>query len=193
MVIISDALRYETAVELNDLLNREQKGKSEIDAMFGVIPSFTSLGMASLLPRKQLSVTDSADFEIDGISTEGTDNRSKILGLVKQDSIAVRYEEVMSAKTLEDLSAKFSDKKLIYIYHNVIDARGDNAPSENEVFEATEKALDELSKLVRKLRNGINAAHIIITADHGYIYRRTPLAERDKTPTHRQPEIHLTD
>ena len=72
--------------------------------------------------------------------------------------------------------------KLIYIYHNTIDARGDNAATENEVFEANDKAFKELSGLVRKLRNEISAINIIITSDHGYIYRRTPLAERDKTP-----------
>ena len=35
---------------------------------------------------------------------------------------------------------------------------------------------------MRRLRNDISAINILITADHGYIYRRTPLAERDKTP-----------
>ncbi len=35
---------------------------------------------------------------------------------------------------------------------------------------------------MRKLISGISAINFIITADHGYIYRRTPLAESDKTP-----------
>lgn len=181
VVIISDGLRYESAVELNNILNREQKGASELDVMLGVIPSYTALGMASLLPYKQLDITDKADFEIQGISTEGTENRSKILRLAKQEAIAIQYDDVMALKKPQ-LSEKLSGMKLIYIYHNTIDARGDNAPTENEVFEATDKAFKELSGLVRKLRNDISAINIIITADHGYIYRRTPLAERDKTP-----------
>ncbi len=48
IVVISDGLRYESAVELNAILNREQKGVSELDVMLGVIPSYTALGMASL-------------------------------------------------------------------------------------------------------------------------------------------------
>lgn len=181
VVIISDALRYESAVELNSILNREQKGASELDVMLGVIPSYTALGMASLLPHKQLDITDKADFEIQGISTEGTENRTKILRLAKQEAIAIQYDDVMALKKPQ-LSDKLSGMKLIYIYHNTIDARGDNAPTENEVFEATDKAFKELSGLVRKLRNDISAINIVITADHGYIYRQTPLAERDKTP-----------
>lgn len=181
IVIISDGLRYESAVELNKILNREQKGASNLDAMLGVIPSYTALGMVSLLPHKQIDITDKADFEIGGISTEGTPNKEKILRLVKKEAIAIQYDELITYKK-QQLTEKFSGMKLIYIYHNTIDARGDNAATENEVFDATDKAFKELSGLVRKLRNDVSAINIIITADHGYIYRRTPLAERDKTP-----------
>jgi uncharacterized protein (TIGR02687 family) len=182
IVIISDGLRYESAVELNNILNREQKGASDLDVMLGVIPSYTALGMASLLPHKQLEITDKAYYEIQGMSTEGTDNRGKILRLVKNESIAIQYDDVMELIRQKKLSEKFMGMKLIYIYHNTIDARGDNASTENEVFEATDKSFKELSGLVRKLRNEVSAINIIITADHGYIYRRTPLAEHDKTP-----------
>jgi len=182
IVIISDGLRYESAVELNNNLNREQKGTSELDVMLGVIPSYTALGMAALLPHKQLIITDKAEFEIEGISTEGTDNKGRILRLVKKEAIAIQYDDVMELSKQKRLSETFMGMKLIYIYHNTIDARGDNAPTENEVFDATDKTFKELSGLVRKLRNEVSAINIIITADHGYIYRRTPLAERDKTP-----------
>ena len=181
IVIVSDGLRYESAIELNSILNREQKGSSELDFMLGVIPSYTALGMASLLPHKQIDITDKADFEIGGISTEGTENKGKILRLFKNESLAIQYDDLITLKK-QQLSEVFSGMKLIYIYHNTIDARGDNASTENEVFEATEKAFKELSGLVRKLRNDVSAINITITSDHGYIYRRTPLAERDKTP-----------
>ena len=181
IVIISDGLRYESAVELNAILNREQKGSSELDVMLGVIPSFTSLGMASLLPHKQFVITDKAEFEIQGISTESTENKKKILQLIKKESLAIQYDDIAAMKK-QQLSEKLAGMKLIYIYHNAIDARGDNAPTENEVFEATDKAFRELSGFVRRLRNDVSAINILITADHGYIYRRTPLAERDKTP-----------
>lgn len=181
VVIISDGLRYESAVELNAILNREQKGASELEAMLGVLPSYTALGMASLLPHRTISITDKADIEINGISSKGTENRGKILRLVKEESIAITYDDVMKLNK-QQMAEKFSGMKLIYIYHNAIDARGDNAATEHEVFESTEKAFKELSGIVRALRNNISAINMLITADHGFIYRRTALAERDKTP-----------
>jgi hypothetical protein len=35
--------------------------------MLGVIPSFTSRGMAALLPHKQIGISDKGNFEISGI------------------------------------------------------------------------------------------------------------------------------
>jgi len=184
IVIISDGLRYESAVELNAMLNREFKAESHLEPMFGVIPSYTALGMASLLPRKNnepLVIKDNATYEISGISTEGTENRAKILGLVKKESIAITYEE-LGRLSKQEVKEKFSEIKLIYIYHNAIDAEGDNAKTEDKVFKATNEAFKELVGLVRRLCNEISAINISITADHGYLYRRTKLEEHDKTP-----------
>jgi hypothetical protein len=82
----------------------------------------------------------------------------------------------------QDFSDAFTGRKLIYIYHNVIDGRGDKAATETEVFDATQRAFKELSELVERLRKYYSPLNVLITADHGYIYRRTPLQEYDKTP-----------
>jgi len=184
IVIISDGLRYESAVELNSMLNREFKAESKLEPMFGVIPSYTALGMASLLPRKNnepLVIKDNATYQISGISTKGTENRGKILSLVKKESIAINYKE-LGRLNKQEIKEKFSEIKLIYIYHDTIDAVGDNAKTEDKVFNATNDAFREISGLVRRLCNEISAINIVITADHGYIYRRTKLEEHDKTP-----------
>lgn len=181
VVIISDALRYESAVELSEILNREQKGESSLTATLGVIPSYTDLGMAALLPHREITIADNGTFFADGISTKGTENRGKVLATVKAESIAVTYEAILRMNP-QQMNEAFVGKKLIYIYHNAIDAEGDKASTEHKVFSATEDAFKELSGLVRKLISGISAINFIITADHGYIYRRTPLAESDKTP-----------
>lgn len=179
IVIVSDALRYESAVELNALLNRTQKGTSEMDVMLASLPSYTALGMAALLPPKNIAITDKT-VEVDGISSRGTENRGKILQQYKKEAAAIQFDEIMSLSKMQ-MAEQFAGMKLIYIYHDVIDARGDNAPTEHEVFDAAEKAFDDLDKLVRKLRNNISAINILITSDHGYIYRRTKLEESDKT------------
>lgn len=181
VVIISDALRYESAVELTETLNREQKGESSLTATLGVLPSYTDLGMAVLLPHKAITIADNGTFFVDGISTRGTESRNKVLTAAKAESVAITYESIAGMNKQQMLET-FGGKKLIYIYHNSIDAEGDKAATEHKVFHATEDAFKEISALIRKLINDISAINFFITADHGYIYRRTPLKESDKTP-----------
>ncbi|GAF55383.1 putative cytoplasmic protein [Psychrobacter sp. JCM 18901] len=54
-VIISDALRYEVASELWSIINNEKRFKASISTQLGVLPSYTQLGMAALLPHDSLS------------------------------------------------------------------------------------------------------------------------------------------
>jgi uncharacterized protein (TIGR02687 family) len=181
VVIISDALRYESAVELREILSHEFKGECTLTEMLGVIPSYTALGMAALLPHRNIEINDKGEIIVDGISSKGTENREKILKTAKAESVAIQAETLMEMGK-HKLSETFNGVKLIYIYHNVIDARGDNAATEREVFDATEKAFGEITAIVRKLTGGISAINFLITADHGYLYRRTPLHVSDKTP-----------
>lgn len=180
-VLISDALRYEAAKEFCHLLNTERKGAADIQVMQSSLPSYTKLGMASLLPHRNIEITGKGDVMIDGINTQSTDNRQKILQKYCLDSVAVLYTDIKDMKR-QEYKETFEGKKLIYIFHNTIDARGDNAETEREVFDAAEKAFTDLRGLIKSLINHLSATNIYITADHGFIYRRTPLAESDKTP-----------
>ncbi|MDY2883579.1 MAG: BREX-1 system phosphatase PglZ type A [Romboutsia timonensis] len=170
-VIISDALRYDCAKELCDDLNIERKGTATIDVLQGVLPSYTKLGMASLLPYKNISLNDNNEVYIDEVSAEGTENRNKILKSKNNDSIAVTYKEIENLH-ISEYRSLFSGKKVIYIYHNVIDARGDNASTEREVFDAVEDTFVELKQLINNLVIRLKASNIYITSDHGFLYRR---------------------
>jgi hypothetical protein len=55
------------------------------------------------------------------------------------------------------------------------------------VFEAVERALAELEKGLRYIGNQLNGANVLITADHGFLYNREPLAESDKIDRERLP------
>ncbi|MDH0837212.1 PglZ domain-containing protein, partial [Acinetobacter johnsonii] len=48
VVIISDAFRYEAAVELRDRINEKRYSEATLSSQLGVVPSYTTLGMASL-------------------------------------------------------------------------------------------------------------------------------------------------
>jgi len=66
------------------------------------------------------------------VSTKSTVLRSKILGGV--GGIAVTAEEV-KAWTRDAGREAIKDKSVIYIYHNMVDARGDSSSTESETFE----------------------------------------------------------
>lgn len=178
-VIISDALRYEAAKEFTDILNKERRGKAELSYMQGVVPSYTKLGMATLLPHKKIEINDKAEVIVDGINSSGTENRQKILSQYAMDVVAISYNDMKDMKRPE-YKENFDGKKLVYIYHNVIDAIGDKAATERDVFEAVEKAFEDLNNLIKNLVNNVSATNIYITADHGFIYRRSSLQEYDK-------------
>src|SRR5690606_25275714 len=54
-VIISDALRYECGKELAVEIAKENRFIAKLEPMVAAIPSYTQLGMASLLPHNQLA------------------------------------------------------------------------------------------------------------------------------------------
>ncbi|WP_066638539.1 BREX-1 system phosphatase PglZ type A [Desulfolucanica intricata] len=180
-VIISDALRYEAAREFSSILNTERKGSTEIFFMQGCVPSYTGLGMACLLPHRSVEINERAEILVDGLNSQGTENRQRILLNYAKDAVAVTYNDLKDMKRPE-YKEKFEGKKLIYIYHNAIDARGDHAATEREVFDAVEKAYEDLRLLIKNLINNLSATNIYITADHGFIYRRSELKESDKVP-----------
>ena len=93
--------------------------------------------------------------------------------------MAIEYGEIMSLNMAE-LRNRLKNKVLLYVYHNQIDARGDNPPTENEVFKASKEAIDEIIRLVTKLTNEAKFSNYLITADHGFIYKRDKLNESDK-------------
>ena len=96
-VIISDALRYETMVELEQRIARERRMETTMkEAMLSTLPSYTQLGMAALLPTRELSYEKEADEVFaDGLSTKGTEARKKVLAKKEPRSLAIRADEFL--------------------------------------------------------------------------------------------------
>jgi len=178
-VIISDAFRYEVAVELADKLNSETTGVCDIEALLGVIPSITKLGMASLLPYKSLEIDMDGRVLVDGRTSAGLDNRMEILQTAVPESIAIHYQELF-AMNKAGRRETFKGKKLIYIYHDSIDAIGDKASTEIYTFTAAERAIEEIYNIIKIIRDDLSGTNIFVTADHGFVYQREALEESDK-------------
>ena len=58
--------------------------------------------------------------------------------------------------------------------------RIDKANTEDEVFHACEEAVQEIMDLIHRISVSGNTYHFIVTADHGFIYKRDKLTESDK-------------
>ena len=180
-VIISDALRYEVAEECLRSIRALDRFNAELSPMISALPSYTQLGMAALLPHKALALAEdgSGDVLSDGQSAKGLAAREKLLqaGRAGENAKALKAEDVMNMRN-EDGKALFRDNHVVYVYHNRIDAIGDKLLTEDQLPQAAEDTIEDLTKLVRKLTSA-NFTNILITADHGFLYQHRALDESD--------------
>lgn len=190
-VIISDALRYECGVELNKRLLAENRFQSNIEPMVSSLPSYTQLGMASLLPNKELSFKGKSDgINVDGISSSGIQGRSKILE--KNSGVratAIKAEDFMKMNASKDGRDFVKQYDLIYIYHNRIDKTGDDKTTEEKVFEAVEDEVQFLMDMIKRIGNSLNGNNMMITSDHGFIYQYNELDESDFSASNHKGDI----
>ena len=83
------------------------------------------------------------------MATNSTASRDYILKSKVKNSLAIDSKEFMLKKPAELLEIA-RNNSLIYIYHDSIDALGDDASSEIYAFDGAEKAIEEISKIVTK-------------------------------------------
>lgn len=179
VVIISDALRYEVGMTLFEKLQADEKCTTTMKTMASTLPSITQYGMAALLPHRSLELADDYSVLVDGQKIDTLEQRRAILQKYKPASRCVQYDDIKNL-SVADLRSIFTRQDVVYIYHNQIDARGDKLNTENEVFSACAEAVDEISALIRRLTTSANRSRFIVTADHGFLYRRNKLSESDK-------------
>ena len=181
-VIISDAFRYEAAQELTTELNGKYRFEATLSSQLGVLPSYTALGMASLLPHKTLAYKGT-DVLLDGKSSSASE-RDGILQAV--GGLACKADDLM-AKKKEEGREFVKDKRVVFIYHNTVDAIGDDGKTEGKTFEAVRTAINELAALVGYIVNNLNGHHIVVTADHGFLFTETARVETDKSKLKEKP------
>ena len=180
-VIISDAMRYEVGEELFCLIRQQDRYRAELEPALAMLPTYTQLGMAALLPNKELAIVDdhSSAVLLDGQSSQGTANRQRLLEqALGRRARACKADELMGMNK-DDRRALARDHDVIYVYHNRIDATGDKRESEERVFEAVEDTLQELLLLIRKLAGDNYISNLLVTADHGFIYQHQAIDESD--------------
>lgn len=182
-VIISDALRYEVAAQITQLLRQETQSKVELTSQMGIYPTITPYGMAALLPHRRLTVQERPNGSLavlaDDMSTE-MPNRDKVLKTANSNSVALQYKNIIGMKRAER-QALVKGMEVVYIYHDKIDEASHT--SDASVFPACEDAAQEILNLVRIIVNEFGGTRILITADHGFLYTYSPLSEDRKVGT----------
>lgn len=186
-VIVSDALRYEIAEELAIIINCEKRFNAELSSQLGVLPSYTQLGMAALLPHKTLDYqvqSGNAVVLADGQSSAGLDNRNTILKKIQ--GMAVSAKDLMTWSNQDGREA-IRDCQVVYIYHDTIDSICDKQTGEDRTPQICRAAIEELADLISRVINRLNGSHVLLTADHGFLYQQKALDKPDKTDLSMKP------
>jgi TIGR02687 family protein len=177
-VIISDALRYEIGQELVQAIEKEEGYTANIEPLLSMLPSYTQLGMAALLPHQELTLLKDGNVLVNGQSAQGLENRSKILsGAVEKGAIAFRAEDFL-AMNRDRYREVTKGAQVVYIYHDQIDHAGDDKVSEGRVFDVVDKTIEEILNLLKKLYDSY-FANVVITSDHGFIYQNQHIDESE--------------
>jgi uncharacterized protein (TIGR02687 family) len=189
IVIVSDALRYEVATELRERLVAELRGEAQLGHLLGVLPSKTAWGMTALLPGRTLTWDPVKERVLrDGLPSQGTVARENLLAQAGFASKVLRLDEVL-AMTAEQGRAAIEGARVVYVYHDAIDAVGDKPASERDVFRACSDAVEELVRGVKRFANGLNSSTVLVTTDHGFLYQRDLVAEPDKLDAPKGPGV----
>lgn len=174
-VVISDGLRYEVGKALTEKINGKMTGNAECTPMMATYPTVTAVGMAALLPHRELVMSKEGQILCDGMATVAGE-RQKVLRTRQPDSDVITY--LAFRQMTRTQRAEFvKGKKVIYIYHDTIDQAGETGMT---VMLACDAAVAELMQLMHILTTEREASRVLITADHGFLYTRLPLDEYDK-------------
>lgn len=103
----------------------DEKCTPKLDCMISSLPSVTSVGMASLLPHKELQIDEKLNVTVDGQTCGDLTSRDKVLKAQNENSIALSFDDLINANQ-ERLRELLQGRNIVYIYHNQVDARGDN-------------------------------------------------------------------
>ena len=112
-----------------------------------------------------------------------------MLGAV--DGVAIRADELLAMK--KDQGRAFvSGHRVIYVYHNQVDAIGDTASTEAQTFQAVRTAITDIADTVRYIVNTLNGNYVVITADHGFFFTETAPGTPDRSALAEKPPGTVT-
>lgn len=175
VVIVSDALRYEMAQELMEMM-ATTKHVARLSPMLAMLPTETKYCKPALLPHTRLSLTGD-NMTVDGKVLISKDDRQAHIQSYYPFAVCLNYEEIMDGSTVMSKRDLFKGNPLlVFIFHKTIDKAG----HDGDIATACHQALDELKDLVEKLHASWNVVNVIVTSDHGFLYNDIAFEAKDK-------------
>ena len=179
-VIVSDALRYEVALEVMDRINAE-RGSATIEAGIARLPTETKYTKASLLPHASVEFQQEKPLSLDGgKATVTTADKEKILVAHCADGRCVTTKELEQMGRPE--KRELFKHKVVYVFHDSIDEKGHGDTTGQDVAKACRNAVDELFNLARNIQNTCNVNHLWLVADHGFLMGDRAISDGEKIP-----------
>ncbi len=174
VVIVSDALRYEVAVEIMNGLG-DAKHVATMEPALSILPTETKYSKLTLLPHTTLKY-DAGILTVDGETLESMDKRTAQVKRYEPDALCIAYEDL--ANLSQNQKREIFKNRLVYIFHDTVDSLSHDNPSKLTI--ACKAAVDEIRKLIPSLHATYNVANVYVTSDHGFLYNDLPFEEKDK-------------
>ena len=176
--VISDALRYEVAVELmQELAGNLTDHNFNLKVRRAMLPTETKYCKTAMLPHNSLTLQGN-EMAVDNVVLSTIDSRTKLLQQYRPKSLCISYEELMNG-SVNSKREIFKENPLVYIFHDTID-RASHSQSPFEVISACRKAIAELRTLIPRIMASWNVTNVVVTSDHGFIYNDKDFEEKDK-------------
>jgi uncharacterized protein (TIGR02687 family) len=177
IVFISDGMRYEVGKELYEKMIDNPRCNAKFDVMLSTLPSYTRLGMEALLPHETLKLTDDFKEIVDGKYAIDLDTRQSVLQSHIPNSKCMRFNDLKALKG-HALREAFNGLSVVYVFCDHIDNAGEHTVE--DIFEYCVKSVDEIATWIEKIALNGNVRRFVVTADHGFIYKRDKVTESDK-------------
>ncbi len=176
--VISDAMRYEVAVELmQKLASSETDHDLKLTVRKAMLPTETKYCKTAMLPHHSLTIQGN-EMAVDDVVLSTIESRTNHLRKYKEKSLCITYEELMNGP-VQSKRELFKQFPLVYIFHDTID-RASHSQSPFEVISACRKAIEELFVLIPRIMASWNVTNVVVTSDHGFIYNDQIFEDKDK-------------
>jgi len=177
VVVISDALRYEVATEVQEKLF-QKKHNVQMEAALAILPTETVYAKHALLPHNQMTLADNKVL-LDGNDVSSTKSKEIQLKRFKDDAVCLRYEDVNPKEHNSDENREKFKHNIVFLFHQTVDKEGHDGDGKKTV-DGCRKAVEELADIIEKIMASYNRNTVILTADHGFLFNDMAFEDKDK-------------